>query len=259
MFGKLVLFFAPKGYRVHLMTNWKDRLYANYISTGQAASHLNSNKYLKTGDYPRYRYIVNSFMPSDRNIKIVDLGCGHGALVYYLQSTGYNSVQGVDFSLEQVQLAHQLGVKNVTLSPIDEFLQGKEHEFDLVFMLDVLEHLERPELFTYLDLVYAALKPEGKAVFRVPNGEGLFGMRIRYGDLTHELCFTQRSAKQMLRATGFNKIKVYETSPVTYGIKNRMRTLLWNILTIYPRLLLMVETGTTHHVLSQNMWVVAQK
>jgi cyclopropane fatty-acyl-phospholipid synthase-like methyltransferase len=57
--------------------------------------------------------------------------------------------------------------------------------------MDVIEHLTRQELFDLLDSVYRVLAPGGVCLVHVPNAEGLYGMRIRYGDFTHELAFSE--------------------------------------------------------------------
>jgi hypothetical protein len=46
---------------------------------------------------------------------------------------------------------------------------------------------------------------------------------------------------------------------VVHGLKSFFRRLLWDVLTILPRLLLTAETGQRRSVLSQNMLVVARK
>jgi 2-polyprenyl-3-methyl-5-hydroxy-6-metoxy-1,4-benzoquinol methylase len=138
------------------------------------------------------------------------------------------------------------------------FLKEQNKAFDVVFLMDILEHLEKGELLALLDQVYVSLRNDGIIIIHVPNAEGLFGMRIRYGDLTHENCFTSRSIEQALNACGFHHVKCFEDKPVIHGAKSLIRRILWELLTATSRLLLTAETGFTHHILSQNMLVVAK-
>jgi hypothetical protein len=125
--------------------------------------------------------------------------------------------------------------------------------------MEVLEHLTPPELLACLDAVAAALVPGGLLVVHVPNAEVIFGMSIRYGDLTHETAFTSTSMNQLLRATGYTDIRCQEDRPHVHGITSAVRNVLWRVLTLPIRLLLPAETGALRHLLSQNILVVARR
>ena len=68
-----------------------------------------------------------------------------------------------------------------------------------------------------------------------------------------------KSANQIFRALGFNKIDTYEDKPVIHGAKSIVRRLLWDCLTLQHRLLLLAETGTGGAILSQNILIRAMK
>jgi hypothetical protein len=103
------------------------------------------------------------------------------------------------------------------------------------------------------------LVPGGVCLAHVPNAEGLHGMRIRYGDFTHESAFTPQSADQIFRTIGFSAVQAYEDKPVMHGIKSICRRVLWDGLTLYPRLVLLAETGSAGAILSQNFLIRATK
>lgn len=241
------------------MTNWKSRLYESYVSTKQAGSNVDASRGLSLKAYPSFCQLIRRHVPSNRSIRVADLACGHGSLIFCLKALGYKNVTGVDISTEQVELAHTLGIPEVEQGDIGTFLVQQNEPFDVIFMMDILEHLTRQELFDLLDAVYQALKPSGTLIIRTPNGDGLFGMGIRYGDLTHELCFTPKSIRQLLTAIGTFDIQVNEISPLMHGLKSFVRVILWKLLTIPPRLLYAAETGSTRSVLSRNLLAVAKK
>jgi 2-polyprenyl-3-methyl-5-hydroxy-6-metoxy-1,4-benzoquinol methylase len=241
------------------MNNWKKRLYDAYISTGQAAGKVKQEASLALNNYPYYKKLIKEHLPTRKDISIADLACGHGSLIYCLQQFGFQNVKGVDISPEQIKLAHDLGIKGATCLDMSSFLKEQREAFDVVFLMDILEHLEKGELLAFLDQVYDSLRKDAIIIIHVPNAEGLFGMRIRYGDLTHENCFTSRSIEQALNACGFHHVKCFEDKPVIHGAKSLIRRILWELLTASSRLLLTAETGFTHHILSQNMLVVAKK
>ena len=241
------------------MSDWKRHLYERYVSSGQAALDVARGSQPSLANYPYYRQVVNRYLPQNKDIAVADVACGHGALLHCLRHVGYRNLSGVDVSLEQVALAHRLGVTEAHHGDMGEFLVRNPAAFDVVFLMDILEHLERGDLLQTLRLVSGSLKDDGRVIIHVPNAEGLFGMRIRYGDLTHENCFTPQSIQQALVSSGFGRIKCYEDKPIIHGLNSFVRFLVWQLLTIPPRLLLLAETGRANHILSQNMLVVAQK
>lgn len=239
--------------------NWKKRLYDAYVSSGQASDHVSSEELFNSRS-PSIKSLITKHIPPNKGARIVDLGCGHGAYLHFLKQAGYHDVQGIDVSAEQVELAQRLGVPEVQQDDLNTFLEcAKSTSVNVVLLIDVLEHLNRSELFDTLDEVYRILKPGGRCIAHVPNAEGLFGMRIRYGDLTHELAFAPKSAQQLFATIGFEKIQCHEDRPVIHNLKSFARRIIWDVFTLIPRLLLTAETGETRFVLSQNMLIVAEK
>lgn len=239
------------------MNEWKSHLYENYVSSGQAGG--SSGRRLSLRSYPYFRRIIRRHLPPDKQVVIADLACGHGALLHCLRESGYRNISGVDVSPQQVALAHKLGVFEAECGNMAEFLSSKTNTFDVVFLMDILEHLDRTELFDLLALVHRSLKPGGTVIAHVPNAEGLFGMRIRYGDLTHEMCFTPQSIHQLFGILRFRDVRCFEDKPIMHGPNSIVRRFVWNCLTLMPRLLLLAEGGRRGHVLSQNMLVVARR
>lgn len=240
------------------MDDWKSRLYASYITTKQSAAIVDENSGLALSSYPQLEYVIRKHVPIGKQIHIADLGCGHGALVYCLNALGYEHVEGIDVSSEQVSLAHRLGINDVQQGNLLNFIQSRKTTYDIIFLMDVLEHMTKQEVLDLLGMVREALRDDGRVILHVPNAEGIFGMRVRYGDFTHELCFTPQSIRQVLLASGFDSVSVYEDKPLIHGVKSLVRSLIWKFLTLRERLLLLAETGTAGHILSQNMLVVAK-
>jgi len=235
------------------MKTWRQRLYESYLSTGQATHKEDQNN-------PYHKRLIQEHLPKDKKIAILDLACGHGALIASLKNEGYHDLLGIDHSSEQVALAYKLGISEVRKEDLNLFLEGsRTKRYDLIFLMDILEHLEKQEVFDVLDRVNLLLNDGGMVVIHVPNAAGIFGMRIRYGDFTHQNAFTPQSVKQVLHACGLGDVSVFEDKPVIHGIKSFVRYLLWQMLTAPLRLLLIAETGTTRHILSQNILVISRR
>lgn len=242
------------------MSNWKQRLYDGYVSSGQARITPESIERILHGRRSYIYSVIQNYLPSDKRSNVIDLGCGHGAYLLCLQELGYTECEGVDTSAEQIDAAKQLGLKRVYVGDIQEFLtQHAEKSADAVLLIDVLEHIPGDELFPLLDAIYRILKPAGRLIIHVPNGHGIFAMGVRYGDMTHEFAFTSTSIQQLMRTVGFSQITAHEEKPVVHSLNSMIRRIIWELGTLPTRLLYLAENGQRDIILSANMIVVAQK
>lgn len=189
----------------------------------------------------------------------MDLGCGDGSFVRFLRESGYDNVLGVDGSEEQVSAAKENGIDRVARADLKEFLENRAGEFDLIVARDVLEHFTKDEVLEVCDVVLRALKPAGKFMVQVPNGEALFCGRARYGDFTHELSFTQTSLRQVLLEAGFECFTASQMGPVPTGPRPMIRWLIWSFVNLILRLCLLAETGSGKAIFTQNLLATASK
>jgi SAM-dependent methyltransferase len=246
--------------------NWRERLYAAYVSSGQATVQPGGAEQAFRPRAPFLRRLIRQHLPAAPPLAILDLGCGPGPVIHFLaeaghrNSSGGGSVVGVDASAEQVALARSLGVEGVVLGDLSAFLAAAaDRAFDVVFAMDILEHLDRPALFQTLDQIRRVLKPGGRAILHIPNAEGIFGARIRFGDLTHEMAFTTSSIRQALHTCGFPRVQCFEDAPIGSSfLSNTARRAIWFLGGGAFRLLYAAESGSTNVILSQNMTVVAE-
>jgi 2-polyprenyl-3-methyl-5-hydroxy-6-metoxy-1,4-benzoquinol methylase len=237
------------------MQDWRRRLYDRYVSSGQGGKSASSGY---RSEAPFINKIIAWHIPADRGIRIIDLGCGAGGKLYWLKRAGYSNISGVDFSPEMVNAALGAGISEVRLGDLQTELSATANDsVDVVLVLDVLEHLERRVLFEVCDEIFRILKPGGRIVAHVPNAEGIFGSRVRYGDLTHELAFTSSSIRQLLQTIGFREVKCYEDRPIPHGVKSCIRAFLWYVGTMGFRAIYAVETGSFDCILSQNLLATA--
>lgn len=234
-------------------------LYDRYLSTHFSQIRELSLKALKENEYI-YRSYYQPFLPQDKNTRILDLGCGYGPLVYFLQQKGYTNVLGIDASQEQVHAARQLGIQNVIRADIFDFLVSEENEFDCIFALDVLEHFSKEEAFMLLEHVARALNPGGQLILHVPNAASPFFGAVFFADYTHELAFTAKSISQVLEATGFSRVRTYPSGPISHGLKSSIRWLLWQGINFLLRAYFLIETGQLERqIFTQNLIAVADK
>lgn len=196
--------------------------------------------------------------PDKQGLRVVDLGCGQGALVQWLQQSGFPDTLGIDVSAEQVALATGSGVRGIVCGDFRELLSPAT--MDVIVATDFLEHFDKYEGLELLDDCFDTLRPGGMIILRVPNAVSPFSGNFRHGDLTHESWYTKSSVAQILTAAHFVDIEVRPCEPVIHGVKSLARSIIWKFGSALMRLLLAAETGVARgHIVTQNFVVSAQK
>ncbi|MHB1688303.1 MAG: class I SAM-dependent methyltransferase [Ignavibacteriaceae bacterium] len=243
------------------MDSYRQRIYRYYVHARQESLAPETTEGLK----PRAEYLkklIHKHFPPDKNAAVLDLGCGHGALIYFARKYGYVNITGIDRSPQQVTEANRLGIEGVREGDLMEALKGlPEESLDVVIAFDVIEHFTKEELLSFVDEVYRVLRKGGRWIIHTPNGESPFAGRMRYGDFTHEQAFTRTSITQLLLSSGFSRVVCFEDTPIPHGFKSVVRWSIWKMIRGMLRLYLAAEMGAAERdcILSQNFLTVAFK
>jgi 2-polyprenyl-3-methyl-5-hydroxy-6-metoxy-1,4-benzoquinol methylase len=102
--------------------DYRSRIYQRYVRARSRPLAPESVEELSPRA-PYTRKVIREHFPMDRSARILDLGCGHGAFIYFLREAGYTNVVGVDKSPEQVAEAKRLGIDGVHEADLWETLQ----------------------------------------------------------------------------------------------------------------------------------------
>jgi 2-polyprenyl-3-methyl-5-hydroxy-6-metoxy-1,4-benzoquinol methylase len=241
-------------------SDFRTRIYERYNSTAHGRTAPDTASLASRAPY--LRRVVRRHFPPDRDARVLDVGCGYGALLHFAREAGYRNLAGVDGSPEQVSAAAALGIEGVRRGDLLETLAATPDESqDVVIAFDLIEHLTRDELLRVVDDVRRVLRRGGRWLVHTPNGESPFVGRIRYGDLTHEQAFTRNSLSQLLLSSGFARVEFHEDVPVVHGAASALRYVVWRVIRAGLRVYVAAETGSTERdaVFTQNLLAVAWK
>lgn len=234
-------------------------LFKNYSQTQSLLDGFNVSE-LDWG----INYFKNHFLPHipvDKNIEILEIGCGWGKFIKALQEENYNNVVGIDISSEQIQIAKKdVGLKNVIEIDALKYLDQLNHKLDLVILSDVLEHLQNEYAIELFSEIHKKLNTNGKVIVQVPNGLSLLNP-IRYADITHVQAFIPQSLGQIFRLSGYRQIDCYAVPPKGKSLKTKIRAVLWNFL-INPLIKLYMLIANGHAmggIYTSNIIAVAKK
>lgn len=147
-------------------------------------------------------------LPEARDAAILDIGCGAGHFLYFLEQQKYLNYHGIDVSAQQVAFCREHASERVEQADSRDFLQDKAGRYDVITAHDVLEHISKEEVLPFLHSVREALRPGGTFIGRVPNMSNPFGLDARYNDFTHEIGYTAKSLYQVMSVAGFADVRV---------------------------------------------------
>jgi 2-polyprenyl-3-methyl-5-hydroxy-6-metoxy-1,4-benzoquinol methylase len=222
--------------------DYRQRIYQRYASVFKAGSDQHGDAEIDRWE-SAYDVYLRGWLPESPSAAIADVACGPGWLLRLFARRGYRDLHGVDASAEQVALARRHAA-DVETGDLMTFLRARPQRFDLLTGLDIVEHFTKDEVLDFLDACRDALRPGGRLVLQTPNGDSPFAGSMRYGDFTHETCFTPSLLGQLLELTGFTDVELRESPPVARGAASLVRVAIWRAIRQLVRLWNLAETGS---------------
>lgn len=241
--------------------NYLNKVYSRYSEVRPNHPAPTTVSDLVAGKDHVFRKFFHPMLPVQKDAPILDIGCGYGEFLYYLQRTGYTNTQGIDLNREQVEVGRSLGGLNIQCGDSRKFLVETERHFDFISAIDVLEHIPKGQVLEFMELVRKVLSPGGTFLCQVPN-LAAFYTPLFYMDFSHETPFTATSLKQALQIAGFNNVQVFPMGPVTHGAKSIIRSLMWKGISTGLRFIQTVEGGPRDpldSIYTAAIYAVAQK
>lgn len=123
-------------------------------------------------------------------LHILDFGSGNGELCKYLSDIFSKSKIYAYEPAPELRAEAQENLKNIKNATVIDTVENISEQFDVIFCLEVLEHLPEKELNGVLDTLKKLAKDKAIIIIGVPNEiylpaliKGLFRMTRRYGDV----------------------------------------------------------------------------
>lgn len=138
--------------------------------------------------------LLNRFAPQG---KVLDVGCGSGAVLSYLKNKGYQ-VEGIDSNVEALRFCENKGLI-VKQSP-GSSIPFSDGAFDVVVALDVLEHIEDDKAAAVE--MKRVLKKGGFLISTVPAHQFLWSSHDEF--LHHVRRYNQNNFRKVFDSAGFS-------------------------------------------------------
>ena len=155
--------------------------------------------------YFRFYHIykkINKFVTNQG--ELLDIGAGHGLFANVL-------LKHTKFKISVLEpytgLKYIKKVKNITLykSPIETFLKNYHHHYDVITLIDVLEHLYKPD--EKINKIKNILNNDGLLIIQMPNYQSLMAKICKHWSWwdvqEHPYHFTHKSIINLLKKSNY--------------------------------------------------------
>ena len=123
----------------------------------QIEAYLDLTRELKFQEQFIIDKVSNCLKKKDKNLKIVDLGCGDGLLIRSLSSKfPYHAFQGFDLSNQLIEIAKSRGNKNNLSYAVKDCRSIKDYKVDVIIASGILSIFDDWEfiLKKWMDILY---------------------------------------------------------------------------------------------------------
>lgn len=158
--------------------------------------HLEDSYWWFVGRHHLVLTFLQTLYRSERNLAILDIGCGTGAMSQKLANWG--TVISADFSPFALSFSRRRGIHCLCAADAMR-LPFRNNSFDLIVALDILEHLSDDD--AALCEFQRVLKPGGHVIVTVPAYRGLWSGHDEA--LMHFRRYVAREIRDRFAAAGF--------------------------------------------------------
>lgn len=203
------------------------------------------------------------YLPTRKDIKVIDIGCGGGDLIIFLQNLGFKDVCGVDIDEDAISACRGKGLTEVEkIDNLCDFLKTKTKRYALIFAREVIYYFPRTEIAQYLKAVRESLADDGIFVIEVFNGSTLTGHFIKDKDHGINMVFTEHSLRKSLEDSGFQVTALIGNKTVSRGLKRKLWVAMQSIWFTLLKSIYILERGLdpdNPKILSKTMIAVAKR
>jgi len=205
-----------------------------------------------------YKRIIDQFNLQFSGKRVLDVGCGRGEMLSHALSEGASHVVGCDISPAAIALSRDRlqsrgfdnSMYDLVILKDDDCLKSVDGAFDIILMIDFVEHISPDTLHEFLVSARRLLSPQGGSllIHTFPN---LFWHKILMFILTvfrrearreiesiHVNVQTPSMLKQAFHRAGFTKYNIWVASDFIFsssfyknmkdGLLKRLSKLLFN-------------------------------
>ena len=195
---------------------------------------------------------------------ILEIGPGLGEFLEFISKSNPQSIDIIDRDqamLDSLQANFKL--RNALNIAAEDIASQKDQlgKYDIIFMLQIMEHVQTNALEGLVRTLYECLKPGGRLLITVPNGANPLGLVERYSDITHVNLFSPNSLLQLARFAGIDSSEacVQGYRIPASGLINLIRIVMQSALHFIFKALLAINGGVYFTPMHPNITLIVTK
>jgi SAM-dependent methyltransferase len=150
---------------------------------------------------------------------VLDIGCGRGELLAALRTAGVPA-RGLDTNADMVAVSAGRGLDATRADALAYLSSLPDRSLGGIVATQVVEHLEPAYLMRLLDAAARTLRPGSPIVLETINAAcwlAFFSSYVR--DITHVRPLHPETLQYLLRASGFERVELHFSAPVSEQMK----------------------------------------
>lgn len=232
----------------------------NYLN--HLGQMYNKRTFIRKMDYLNYNFSKIFKDIGSKNISVLEIGPGMGECISFLNSKGIDKIDIVDNDKHVLDNAKKnYKIQKSILSNDVTLIDEKLGKYNLIVIIQVLEHIPVDRYKKTIQILYKHLAKGGYIVIVVPNANNPLGLIERYGDLQHQISFTEQSLKDLVNVSSIGdfelRIEGYKIPP--YDIINIIRIIFQKTLHLFLYLLLIINGGIYFKTMTPNISLIIKK
>jgi 2-polyprenyl-3-methyl-5-hydroxy-6-metoxy-1,4-benzoquinol methylase len=191
-----------------------ERLYAEEYFRGDGFDHSMNYEHLSEEREQKRREGAGMIakirvLRPERDLRVLDVGCGTGEFLAALLDAGYTRVKGVECSRYAAELAQNSTGVPVLISDLLDAKFADGERFDVITAIEVIEHVRDPMRF--FDRIRELLAPGGIFVYTTGNERGIYAQVLGkrwpyYIPEGHLFYFNPRTISEYFAKTGLRAV-----------------------------------------------------
>jgi len=169
----------------------------------------------------RFKKLAKIILKFKNKGKLLDIGAGFGLLTSVIYRLGNFNIAVVEPECKPYFLKNI--PKKIFKKNLEDFLKINNEKFDLILLMDILEHLKNPK--KSLLQIRKILKDNGVLVIQLPNYKSLMAKICKNWSWwmieDHKYFFSPKSIKKLIKKAGF-QLTFFKTYEDFYDLKKNL-------------------------------------
>lgn len=203
-----------------------------------------------------YEVTFGSYLPISKEARIVDVPCGDGNILSFLQALGYTNVEGWDLDEGRIEVARELGLSASVKDAFATMQDMEPESVECIFSVDFFEHVDKGMAFDLLRLFKRVMTPSGQIIIRTPVTDSIYGSLHLNNDFTHRWAVNSGVWAAIAGANDLQCVDIVDERPRGTSMPALIKRVAFEIGRIPTLLQRRIMRGPLPRVWTPSVWII---